>query len=494
MREIIIPICIALICSIRASAQSDTSVMITNFVNRTLAISEVVPSVSIAVVSDTEVLYQRAFGYRNMLTREEATDQCIYYIASCTKAYNGLLAHILHAEGHIDLYAPILDYKPFSDFERQELFQDITIMDLISHQSGIDNPYLSFRLAYSGEYSHDQIVELIESESRENESGKQFEYSNYGYYLFDYLLQAELGKSWRDLLDEKVFQPLNMTSTTAYASKVDESMLALPHVGVFKDAVDVASLQKTDELMHAAGGLMTNAEDVAKFLQFYLSKGNGIYSEQLIEASYEPRVDTDHEYIRLFQGQGYASGWRTGTFENEKVVYHFGGYTGYFAHISFLPEQNIGMAVFVNSDMGMVAANLIAKYIYNLYLGNGKEIKAAEKILSKKVPKALAGERKSHVAHEKKLAERTWNLTLPKASYAGAYYSDKLGSVEVTLDGDQLVVQAGKLRTHATAFPVANTMRVELVPGSGTIISFMVEGDAVTGMSHQREVFDKVGD
>lgn len=481
-----------LLSSSSVFAQTDTTQMLDAFIQKTLEESEIVPSVSIAIVNDQEVLYHNTFGFADLEKQLPATNQSVYYIASCTKAFNGLLAHILAEEGKIDLQAPILNYKPFKEFERKEVFQNITIIDLISHQSGIDNPYLSFRLAYSGDYTDAEILKLIEEETQQNEAGKAFEYTNFGYYLLDYLLQAELGKSWKDLLQEKVFEPLGMYNTTAYASKVSADVLALPHSGVFKEELTVSSLQKNDALMHAAGGLMSSTEDAAKFLQFYLGKGKGIYPELLVENSYQQQVEAEHQYVRVFNGAGYASGWRIGDFEKEKIVYHFGGYTGYFAHYSFIPEQNIGMAVFTNTDMGMTAANLISKYAYNLYLGNKKEVKSAEKILQKKVPKALALERKSQLAHQKKLDERTWNLSLPKKEYAGTYQSDKYGAVEISYQEDQLVVTAGHLKTVATAFPTENTMRVELVPGSGTIIGFDLKDGKVVSLYHQRETFIKL--
>ena len=473
-------------------AQGDTTQMLNSFIQKTLETSEIVPSISIAIVSDKNVLYQQTFGYADWEKQLPATNQSVYYIASCTKAFNGLLAHILAEEGKIDLNAPVTDYKPFMGFERKDLFQNITILDLLSHQSGIDNPYLSFRLAYTGHYTEDEILKLIEAETQTNEAGKAFEYTNFGYYLLDYLLQAELGKSWKDLLDEKVFQPLGMENSTAYASKVPAEKLARPHSGVFQGSVSISPLQKSDALMHAAGGMMTNIEDAARFLQFYLGRGKGVYPEDVVVNSYQKQVDAKHKYVRVFDGNGYASGWRIGEFEKEKIVYHFGGYTGYFAHYSFLPEKNIGMAVFCNTDMGMTAANLVSKYAYNLYLGNKKELKKAEKILYKKVPKVLAQERKTQLAHEQKMAERTWNLTLPKAQYAGIFSSEKYGTVEILYKEGQFVVMAGNLKTIATPFPTENTMRVELVPGSGTIIGFDLKEGKVVSLFHQRETFVKI--
>jgi len=483
---------LSIIISGAVFSQTDPNSLLDAFVQETYQKSEVLPAISIAIVSENEILYQKTLGYNNIEAQHKASDQSIFYIASCTKAYNGLLAHILANEGKIDLYAPILNYEPFKNFENKAVFENITINDLLTHQSGIDNPYLSFRLAYSGEYTYEEIMRLIEEETIPNETGKAFSYTNFGYYLFDVLLREEFGDSWKDLLEEKIIQPLEMQNTTAYVSRLPKENLALPHSGLFKGHVKVSTLQKNDELMHAAGGLMTTTADAAKFLMFFLYSGSDIYPDELIANTYQQQVEANHEYVRVFSGEGYASGWRTGLFEDQKIVYHFGGYTGYFAHLSFMPEKKLGMAIFVNSDWGMTAANLISKYAYNLYFGNRKGTKEAEKILNKKIKKFLAKERKQQLVHQKKLAERSWNLSLSKDKYAGTFHNSKFGTVEVIYQDNQFLVKAGLLQTVATPFPAENTIRVELVPGSGTVIGFDILDDEVVALYHKRDLFTKI--
>lgn len=471
--------------------QLDTTALITSFVHDVLKEVEIVPSVSIAIVRGEKVLYLQSFGHTNHSAKTSASTESQYYIASCTKSYTGLLAHILEDEGVLKLSDPILNYKPFKEFQNKIVFEGITIQDLISHTSGIDNPYLSFRLAYTGEYSDEQIVKLIEVETQRNEKGG-FEYSNFGYYLFDYLLRSELGKSWHVLVQEKVIEPLEMLNTTAVYSEVNRNKLAFPYNAVFKEELGVVNLEKSDATMHAAGGIVTSISDAAKFIQLYLDKGQKFIPKEVVERSITEKITAEHEYVRLFKGTAYASGWRIGEFENEKVVYHFGGYTGYYSHYSFLPNKNIGIVVLCNSDMGMTAANLIAKYAYNIYLGNLKELKQAKKILRRKIPKVLANERKAQRELEEKISQRKWNLTVAKDELEGVFYSDVLGTVEILYQDQLLLVKSGNLNSLATPFPTENTMRVELIPGYGTVIGFDVDEGKVVSLYHKREKFKRI--
>ena len=496
MKKNYLSIVLYLIGALNLMAQSTKEEQLRAFVEKALEEFSMIPGISVAVSNHEGTIYSRGFGYADIENKVKANEKTNFYIASCTKSFNGLLASILESEGKIDLKEQIINYKPFSAFTNRDLFNGITVMDLLSHQSGLDNEFLSFKLAYSGDYTQDQILDLIENESIANENGKSFEYTNYGYYLLDVLLQAELGESWKDLLKERVFNPIGMEQTTAYMSEVSANQLALPYNGVNADKVEKSRLMKTDETMHAAGGLVSTADDISKFLSFYLNEGNvngnQLYSKELVKGTYSQQTEATNNRVEIFDIYGYATGWRLGKFNDLKAVHHFGGYVGYFSHMSFLPEKDLGVAVFVNHGMGALIGNLIAEYAYNLYLENDEALKNNHETLESKLPQMLESFRQRMDAHQKKMAERTWQLSLDKEKYAGLYHNYKLGTVEVSLVGDQITVKYGNLIADATPYPTENTMRVELVPGSGSVIGFNLVDSEVKSVSYKSDTFTKI--
>ena len=332
-------------------AQSDEHTKLSAFVKRALETTKIIPAISITVVDKTGTIFSEGFGYASIENGILATSQTDFYIASCTKSFNGLLLAILAQEEQIDLYKNITDYKPLVDFANDDVFKNITIMDLLSHQSGIDNDYLSFKLAYTGDYTSGEILKLIENETKKNEDGNTFEYTNFGYYLIDIILQEEFGINWRVALKEKLFMPLNMTNTTGFISNLANDQLAQPYLGVLAEKLKLVELKKTDKTMHAAGGLVSTGEDIGKFLSLYINKGfvneRQLIPQKLIENTYDLQVSANHKGVNIFKGVGYAMGWRLGEFYQDEVAYHFGSYPGYFSHISFLPKKNIGVAIFI---------------------------------------------------------------------------------------------------------------------------------------------------
>ncbi len=478
------------------SAQDPKNQQLSDFIQRVLKTIPIVPAVSISVTNDSQTLYAQGFGMADREENIKADAQTNFYIASTTKAFSGLLAVILAEEGKLNLDAQITDYKPFKDFKTQDIFKNITVRDLLSHQSGIENEYLSLKLAYSGDYTLENILSLVENETVRNEAGKAFEYTNFGYYLLSFIIESEFGTNWKDLMAEKIFSPLKMQNTSAYLTKAQEVTFAKPYLGVFPEKLKKSYVQKTNKTTHAAGGLFTNAEDIARFLRFYLQNGKldgtQIYAESLVKKSYQKQVSADHKYVKIFDGKGYALGWRTGQFNDNQVVYHFGGYSGFYAHVSFLPEKKLGVSVLANHGLAQPVADLIAAYAYDLHLGKTKNLKKHERFLRKKLPKILHREQQDWQEFQAKIAGRTWQMSLPFEKYAGKFHHEKVGTVEIIAENESLTFHYGQLKTVATPFPTADCVRIELVPNSGIVACFNIENQEVRSVYMSGETFVKV--
>ncbi|MDA0194292.1 MAG: serine hydrolase [Bacteroidetes bacterium] len=125
-----------------AIAQSDLNENLNKIIEKCLIELKGIPSVSIAIVKNDSVVYLKSYGYSDVENKINANTHTPYYIASTTKSFTGTLAQILHDEGVIDLDLPITDYKPIKEFKNKEVFENITIRNLLTHTSGISNGYL----------------------------------------------------------------------------------------------------------------------------------------------------------------------------------------------------------------------------------------------------------------------------------------------------------------------------------------------------------------
>lgn len=474
-----------------AKGQENKTDRLDHFVEGVLKMAPQMPGLSLVVVSGDSVLLAKGYGLADREKNLRANAHTPYYIASCTKSFTALLATILAEKGQLDLNKPLSTYAPFKHFKNKTPYEQLSIFDLLTHQSGLENEWLSIPLAYSGQYSRQSILNILENHTVQRKEGKTFDYSNDGYYLFSILLQEEFGLDWRELLREQVFAPLQMRQSSAYVSALESQGLAVPYLGITQ--TERSSLAKTDATMHAAGGIMSTANDLGAWLMFQLNEGKlgtkQIYPAAWLRSTHQTRVANDHKYSPVFKGTGYGLGWRTGTYQQTPLVYHFGGYPGFFSHISFLPEKKLGVALVVNHADGNVVGNLIAEYAYDLYLGNEDGLKQHEAYVQKKLPEFIRAAQAAEQKSLAKLAERQWMLSLPQSAYTGQYTHPDLGTILVELQNNTLVVSFGNMRSKATPYPEAECMRLELVPGSGTVLQFQVQGNLVSALKYRNLSF-----
>ncbi len=97
------------------------------------------PSLSAVVVRDGEIVYQGTFGLEDIESRQPATAQTQYHVASVTKVFTASLALMLHEKGVVDLDQTVATYLPQSVriSTTPELGETITLRQLASHTSGL---------------------------------------------------------------------------------------------------------------------------------------------------------------------------------------------------------------------------------------------------------------------------------------------------------------------------------------------------------------------
>ena len=96
------------------------------------------------------------------------------------------------------------------------------------------------------------------------------------------------------------------------------------------------------------------------------------------------------------------------------------------------------------------------------------------------------------VSFDKKSSERKWQLLLPKTEYVGDFYNDKIGTFNISIENDELVVKIANLNSIGTPYPKDNCLRVELIPYSGSVICFNIENEIVASINYKNETFIKM--
>ena len=410
------------------------------------------PGFSVVVVTPEKTLLNYTDGVRRASTNEPITGDTPIYIASQTKAYVGMLAARLDAEGILSLDDKITDHWPDVKFPGDVDASKFTLRDLLGHRVPIQVGFITSMEAYICELDPADYPKLIEQYGNPREPG--FQYANLGYNIWAAILHKATGKSWRTWLDEKIFEPLKLEHTSSRTSDFELSEMAWSHQWQGADKGWLEVRPKTDAMMQSAGGLVTSPNDMARWLQANLKgdvlKGTGLNEEI---------VDTAHKSVGPVEGPspyelpsiGYALGWNLVDFEGYTVYMHGGGYTGARTVMAFCPELKVGIAVFSNSDnmTGWLTQRTAVMYLQ--YLTDHPTADRMADIREKDYPRRIAqlleyrqGNIKT-TTDDPKWGGWKWNPSENELQeYVGTYRGDnKYELMKVSIEGDALVGQIG---------------------------------------------------
>ena len=410
------------------------------------------PGFAVAVTNKDGIVYAKGFGLRSIEPEKPFTPSTASYIASVTKVYVTLAVMQLAEAGRVDLDTPVKTYLPRFQLSDESLTETLTVRDLLCHRYGVNSPPIVFADAYTGQITEDLYYRELPKETIQGE----WMYSNLHFTLLGRVIEAVSGQSWKDYLDEQVFTPAGMHHTTAYASKLydfeDSSQPLIRANGTWVPS----KIRKSDSTMHAAGGLGSTVEDMARWIQVHLN-GGAVSDVRLIKEDTLKQILTVHVEPKTnffkFGRPEMGLGWYIGRYNRQVLVHHFGSYVGAHAHCSFMPEHNIGVAVVANSNTAStMMVHQVAADVYDAVLGQDDSDSWPH--LVQRTQREIADA--DAVSRENAIQPGPISLSLPVEQYAGRYTNDTWGTLTI------------EVRDGALAGAPAATMSRRALPTGST--------------------------
>lgn len=301
---------------------------------------------SVLVSEQGEVIYKKGFGMANMEWDIPNKPNTKHRLGSITKQFTAMLILQLVAEGKLDLQAPITAYLPDYPKASGDL---ITIHHLLTHTSGIPN-YTAFPKFMQDEsrnpYSPEDFVKKFDEKALDFTPGDKFSYSNSGYFLLGVIAEKLSGKSYEQLLHEKIFTPLKMNDT-GFDNHGD--ILKNRATGYEKQGKNYVNSQYIDmTIPYAAGSMYSTVEDLYLWDQ-------ALYTTTLLPKKYMTMYF--EPYIPAFGSAQYAYGWGVGyekigsSTDSIYAIGHGGGINGFNTNIS-RTTSNKSMIVLLNNTGG----------------------------------------------------------------------------------------------------------------------------------------------
>lgn len=304
---------------------------------------------------EKEVLFKKAFGYKNLNTGEPLTTADRFQIGSNTKQFVSAALLKLQEQGRLSLNDSVIQYLPQY---KNKIQADITIRDLLNHTSGLTN-YTDKKEFWENPepekiLTFDDLIEFTLKYPLDFEPRSQWKYSNSGYIIAGKIIEELTGESWDQFIKNTFLIPMNMNDT-GYTERFESVSEVNPHI---KNESGEIIPYKGYNLSWAlsAGALYSTVDDLFKW--------TSIYSDSPLLSE-----DSKAEMQTPFK-EFYGLGILNQPYFQDQHINHGGRTVGFVSKLSFLKKAGLSVIRLDNID-GSVGG--ISELLMN-YFTSGKAL------------------------------------------------------------------------------------------------------------------------
>lgn len=324
------------------------------------ALNRGVPGLSVALVIDGKVILQQGYGFADIESKREVTEDTPFNIASITKPFTAALVVQLASEGRLNLDAFASEY-----LDLPPVYRHIRIRQLLNHTSGIAR---DLRLDNNDDPDSSEYRRRLNVSQPSSPPGTRFEYSNTGYTVLGWLVEAIEHQPLEQVLRSRIFTPLGMLEARYRASLSNDTLRARPHAVVEGQAEPTVILTGG----FGSGGISLSASDFASF-GIGLQTGTFL-SHADLKASWTPGLLANGQLpdVRInTNSDAYGFGWFLTEFAGHRLVTHGGGITGFSSNLYHFPDDSVTIAILANvkgRDDGAAPVDILARRIADICL------------------------------------------------------------------------------------------------------------------------------
>lgn len=262
----------------------------------------------------------------------------IYEIGSVTKVFTGILLAHMAEQGTVRLDQPISELVP-DQVKLPAPVQSVTLRQLATHTAGF--PRLPSNLAVSSDdpyakYSAEQMYADLSQLELDSEPGTSSDYSNYSMGLLGHLLALKAGKSYSDLIQETICQPLGMSSTALDLNEQQQARFVPGHSPNGKEHQPWGF-----DVLAGAGGLRSDVHDMLTFLEANLHPPEDELGRALKKAQ-------EVHHARGFDQVGLAWQIQDDPYLNVRMHWHNGGTAGFVSFVGLVRSHDLAVAILAN--------------------------------------------------------------------------------------------------------------------------------------------------
>lgn len=354
-----------------------------------------IPGLALLVVQKGQIVKEKGYGFANLELQVPVKPETIFQSGSVGKQFTATAVMMLVEEGKIGLDDPLTKYFP----DAPSTWNNIKVRNLLTHTSGLGDYPDDFD--FRKDLTEDQELQIVYKTPLNFQPGEKYSYSNLAYLTLGILIHKVSGEFYGDFLQQRVFQPLGMT-TTRIINEAD----IIPNRAAGYELVN----GEVKNQKWVAPSLNTTADGSLYFSIVDLQKwDDALYAEKLLKKSSFDQMWTS---MKLNDGSstGYGFGWDVEDINGHRLLEHGGSWQGFRTAIVRFVDDQLSVVVLTNLDTA--SPEYIAHMVAGFYLP------------------AIAPEKHTAIA----LSE------IALKPYEGEYQTEAGSTIKITAENGKLIV------------------------------------------------------
>jgi CubicO group peptidase (beta-lactamase class C family) len=307
-----------------------------------------IPGAGIALVRADGIEWAGGIGLADRDAKIPVTGDTHFRAGSISKTFVAMALVQFSLDGEVDLQAPVSELAPDVPIDNPwEATDPVRVIHLLQHTAGFDD--MRFNEIFNLDDPAD--LPLNEALARNPRSrivrwrpGTRMSYSNHGYALAAYVLEKVASRPYEEVINERIFLPLGMATSSFSLGPADEPLLARSY-----DDRTGPPLPFTQIYLRPAGNLHTSALELGQFVKLLLNWGE-TPDLLVVDPEYLGNMEQPRTSLAAAAGlrRGYGTGivsWQAGGFP---LLGHTGGIEGFSSVYGYSPSRDVGFVVLLN--------------------------------------------------------------------------------------------------------------------------------------------------
>ena len=409
-----------------------------------------VPGASVAIVHKGKLMYARGFGVTSIEDGGmPVTPGTIFRIGSTSKPLTSTAIMRLVASKHLELDTSIDEIMPDFELSVPGAVKEVTLRKLLSHTAALPTAAEHYG-ARQAEGLRQSVYTDVTGYPLVAPVGKIWSYSNPGINLAGYIAELVSGKTYAEMMQELVFDPLDMKRTTFDPTIAMTYPIAQSHK-LTPDGQLQVDHHYADNVMHYPSGfVMSTVLDLANFAIMHVSGGR-FGDQQILSPEAVEEMHTPYARFESFDDSGYGLTFSSYNYKGVRVVGHGGRISSFASSFEFVPQTGTAVIILANnSALWGKCETTITEFVLDGLLELPAEVPAL-----------------TFIDPDRSLWDR----------YVGLYVGANSGAAEITREDGVLVLQfQGQKLLLNTVRPDLYT--AQMPDGQYMPVSFMLEGEA----------------